>query len=89
VVEIFLWQTESGFALHLLNYTNPNMTRGLIRRHYPIGPLSVILDFPGAQSISDVQALRNPMRLPIRREGGRVHFVVPKVGDCEVVALTQ
>ena len=89
VVEIFLWQTESGFALHLLNYTNPNMTRGLIRRHYPIGPLSVSLDFPGAQSISDVQALRNPMRLPIRREGGRVHFVVPKVGDCEVVALTQ
>ena len=88
VVEIFLWQTESGFALHLLNYTNPNMTRGLIRRHYPIGPLSVSLDFPGAQSISDVQALRNPMRLPIRREGGRVHFVVPKVGDCEVVALT-
>jgi len=88
VIEVFLWQTESGFALHFLNYTNPNMTRGFIRRHYPIGPLSVSINFPGTKSISGVHALRNPMRLPFRREGGRIHLVVPNVADYEVLALT-
>src|SRR3990172_4894620 len=36
VVECFAWETEPGFALHVLNYTNPNMHRGWLRKFYPI-----------------------------------------------------
>jgi hypothetical protein len=36
-VEIFAWETEPGFAVHVLNYNNPNMTRASIRKFYPIG----------------------------------------------------
>jgi len=31
VVEAFAWETEPGFAVHILNYTNPNMHRGWIK----------------------------------------------------------
>jgi hypothetical protein len=35
-VEVFAWETESGFALHLLNYTNPNMLSGWFTETYPV-----------------------------------------------------
>src|SRR5438067_11643913 len=38
MAEIFAWETEPGYALHLLNYNNPNMTRASIRAHEPLGP---------------------------------------------------
>ena len=34
MVEMFAWETEPGFALHLLNYTNPNMTRPFVTDVY-------------------------------------------------------
>ena len=37
VIETFARETVPGFALHVLNYTNPNMHRGWIREFYPIG----------------------------------------------------
>ena len=37
-IEIFAWETDPGFALHLLNYTNPNMLRGWFTATYPVGP---------------------------------------------------
>ena len=41
MMELFAWETEPGFALHILNYTNPHMTRPFFREFYPIGPLQV------------------------------------------------
>src|SRR5215831_1088653 len=37
MAEVFAWETEPGYALHILNYNNPNMTRGFLRRFYAIG----------------------------------------------------
>src|ERR1700738_619977 len=36
MVEIFAWKTDPGYAVHLLNYTNPNMLRGWFPDSYPI-----------------------------------------------------
>ena len=36
MIETFVWETQAGFAVHVLNYTNPAMHRGWIRDFYPI-----------------------------------------------------
>jgi hypothetical protein len=88
VVEAFAWETEPGFALHLLNYTNPHMTRPFVRHLYPIGPLRVRFEVPEGKSITRVQALRAGRALGFQREGRAIRFEVPTVADYEVVALT-
>jgi hypothetical protein len=88
VVEAFAWETEPGHALHILNYTNPNMTRAFVRRFYPIGPLRVALDVPAGRNVARVEALRGGGILPFKQEGRTVRFEVPTVADYEVVALT-
>jgi hypothetical protein len=88
VVEIFAWETEPGYALHVLNYTNPNMTRGFMRRFYAIGPQSVDFDVPVVKRIAGVRALRAGRNLPFRQAGRTVHFQIPSIVDYEVIALT-
>jgi hypothetical protein len=46
VIETFVWETQAGFAVHVLNYTNPAMHRGWIRDFYPIGAQKVNLELP-------------------------------------------
>lgn len=88
VVESFAWETEPGFAVHLLNYTNPHMTRPFVRRLYPIGPLRVGFEVPAGQSVARAEALRAGRVLSLEREGRAVRFDVPAVADYEVIALT-
>jgi hypothetical protein len=88
VVEAFAWETEPGHALHILNYTNPNMTRPFVRRFYPIGPLRVAFEVPAGRHVARVEALRAGAPLPFKQEGRMVRFEVPTVADYEVVALT-
>jgi hypothetical protein len=88
VVEAFAWETEPGHALHVLNYTNPNMTRAFVRRFYPIGPLHVSFEMPPGRSVARVQALRSGSVLTFKQEGPTVRFEVPTVADYEVIALT-
>ncbi|HYM12423.1 MAG TPA: alpha-amylase family protein [Bryobacterales bacterium] len=88
IAEVFAWQTEPGFAIHIVNYNNPNMMRGWMRRSYPLGPQQARLELPEGVRISRVEALRAPAVLPHRQTGRRVEFTIPKVGDYEVAALT-
>jgi putative glycosyl hydrolase-like family 6 (GHL6) protein/glycosyl hydrolase family 42 (putative beta-galactosidase) len=88
IFETFAWETEKGLALHLVNYTNPNMTRGFVRRSYPIGPLRCALATSPGLRVTRVQALRAGTPLPFTQEGGIVRFVLSSVADYEVVALT-
>jgi len=88
LVEAFAWETEPGYALHLLNYTNPNMTRGFVRRFYSIGPQRVEFAVGPGRTIRAVRALRAGHDLPFTQEGARVRFEVPGVADYEVAALT-
>jgi hypothetical protein len=88
VIEAFAWETEPGMALHLVNYTNPNMMRGWFRRFYPTGPLRIELALPGGRPVQRARALRAGRDLPLQIEGNRLRFETPPVADYEVIALT-
>jgi hypothetical protein len=87
IVETFAWQTEPGYALHMLNYTNPNMTRGFFRRFYAIGPQKTEFTVARGRRVSAVRALRADRALRFTQDGDVVKFEVPSVVDYEVVAL--
>jgi len=88
VVEVFGWETDAGFAVHLLNYNNPNLHRGSIRRFYPVGRQTVTLEVPGGRKIARVQLLRAERTVPFKQHAGRLEFTVPAVNDYEVAAIT-
>jgi hypothetical protein len=87
VVEVFAWETDPGYAVHLLNYNNPNLHRGSIRRHDPVGPQKVRWQLPRAVKIRNASLLRAETALPIRQNGDVVEFTIPRVVDYEVAAL--
>ncbi|HEX5483982.1 MAG TPA: hypothetical protein VFZ08_15275, partial [Terriglobia bacterium] len=88
MMEMFAWETEPGFALHILNYTNPHMMRPFIREFYPIGPLKVQFAVPEGKAISSARALRAGRTLPFKKNRSSLKFEVPAVKDYEVIALT-
>ena len=88
LLEAFAWETQPGYALHLLNYTTPNLTWGLVDRSYAIGPQRVRFEVPPGRTIQQVEALRSGRVLPFQQDGPAVRFEVPSVVDYEVVALT-
>ncbi len=88
LLETFAWETEPGFALHILNYTNPNAMRPFVSQLYPVGPFQVQIQLPGHRKTTSVRALRSQRNLPFRSREGAIEFEVPSVEDYEVVALT-
>ena len=86
-VEIFAWETEGGYAIHILNYNNPNMTRASIRKFYPIGEQQVQFKLPTNIKIKEVKLLRSDMKVSYKQDGELVKFIVPEVRDFEVAAL--
>jgi len=87
VIETFAWETEAGMAIHLLNYTNPNMHRGWVRRYYPIGEQRVTVRLPGGRRVKRVELLRAEQDVRFRLAGGVIEFTVPRVVDYEVAGI--
>jgi hypothetical protein len=87
LIEAFAWETEPGFALHVLNYTNPNTHRGWFREFYPIGPQTVRFDLPNERKISRVELLRAEKDIPFRQTQQRVEFVIPSVAGYEIATM--
>lgn len=87
LIETFAWETEPGYALHILNYTNPNATHGYIRRAYPIGPQQVRFQTDGRR-IRSARSLRSATDLNFQQQDGIVSFEVPAIADYDVIALT-
>ncbi|HEY2013723.1 MAG TPA: alpha-amylase family protein [Bryobacteraceae bacterium] len=87
VIEAFAWETEPGFAVHVLNYTNPNMHRGWIREYYPIGPQKVSMKLPAGRRVTRVELLRAGTNIPFRQHDSSIEFTIPKVVDYEVAAM--
>jgi hypothetical protein len=87
MAEVFMWKTEVGFSVHLLNYNNPQMTRGSIRTLYPLGPQHVWIELPAGARVKNVQLLRAERTIPYQQQDKIVEFDVPSVVDYEVAAL--
>jgi hypothetical protein len=88
LIEAFAWETEPGFAVHVLNYTNPNTHRGWLREFYPIGEQRVRLQLPAGRGVKRVELLRAEKEIPFKMSGDVVEFAIPSVEDYEVAALT-
>jgi hypothetical protein len=89
ILEVFAWETDPGFALHLLNYTNPNMLRGWFTATYPVGSQTVLAELPEGIGGNRVDLLRAGVSVPLERKGRKVEFAVPAVGDYEVAVITR
>ncbi|HEY1647593.1 MAG TPA: alpha-amylase family protein [Terracidiphilus sp.] len=87
LIESFAYETEPGFALHVLNYTNPNTHRGLIREFYPIRAQAVSFRVPEGKKITRVQLLKAGVDVPFRSVNGRIEFTIPGIRDYEVAAI--
>jgi Beta-galactosidase trimerisation domain len=87
LIETFAWETEPGYALHILNYTNPNTHRGWYRDFYPIGAQRVRFDIPNTCKVTRVQLLRAEKDIPFQRTATGVEFTIPSVTEYEVAAI--
>lgn len=88
LIEAFAWETEPGFSVHVLNYTNPNAHRGWVREFYPIGEQTVQFRMPAGRRVTRVELLRAERSIPFRAVGDRIEFTIPTIGSYEVAALS-
>ena len=88
LIEMFAWETAPGYAVHLLNYTNPNAHHGWLDSVYPLGPQTVRMQLPAGVRVTSVELLRAGGTVPFQAEDQTVSFTVPQVGDYEVAAIT-
>ena len=86
LVEVFAWETEPGYALHLVNYTNPNTMRGVFRGFHTLGSQQVA--FRTERRIKRVRALKAGTALPFHQQGEQVKFAIPSIEEYEVISLT-
>ncbi len=87
-IELFCWETEPGYAVHLLNYSNANAFHGWLQTMEPLGPQHVSMKLPGIVRVRSVQLLRAERDVPFHFIDGVLQFTVPTVGDYEVAAVT-
>jgi len=87
-LEFFGWETIPGYAVHLLNYTNPNAHHGWLSTVYPLGPQTVSMRLPRGMKVKTVDLLRSDRTIPFRLEDSVLRFTIPRVDDYEVAAVT-
>jgi hypothetical protein len=87
LVELFAWETEPGWAVHMLNYTNPAFAKGWFREAYAVGPQTVRMTLGEGDKVKRVVLVRGEAEAKHKINGGVLEFVVPGVKDYEVAAV--
>jgi hypothetical protein len=87
-VEVFAWETNPGYAIHLLNYTSPNAHHGWMQSVYSLGPQTVSLKLPPGVRARSVELLCAEQAVPFHVEDQILQFAIPHVGDYEVAAIS-
>lgn len=87
LVEVIAWKTKPGFAVHFLNYANPQTLRGSYAAAYPLGPQKMKMTLPDGSKVSEVHLLAADTRLPFTHSGNTIEFTVPGVQDYEIATI--
>ncbi|HLY40227.1 MAG TPA: alpha-amylase family protein [Terracidiphilus sp.] len=87
-VELFCWETDPGYAVHLLNYTNPNTHHGWMRSVVKLGPQQVRMNLSEGVRVKAVDLLRADRSAAFEMKGGELRFTIPSMDDYEVAAIT-
>jgi hypothetical protein len=87
-LEFFAWETTPGYAVHLLNYTNPNAYHGWLSTVYPLGSQTVSMALPSGVKVNAVDLLRSGRKIPFQIESSVLRFTIPRVDDYEIAAVT-
>lgn len=87
-LEMFAWETNPGYAVHLLNYTNPNAHHGWMNSVYALGPQVVSMKLPSGVEAKSVELLRAGTSVPLRVESEVLRFTIPRIDDYEIAAIT-
>jgi hypothetical protein len=87
-VELFCWETAPGYAVHLLNYTNPNAHHGWMQSVTKLGPQRVSMNLPQNVRVKKIELLRAEIAVPYEVHGRELRFTIPEIGDYEAAAIT-
>jgi hypothetical protein len=87
-IEMLSWETPAGYAVHLLNYTNPNTHRGWMQSIYPLGPQTVTMKLPPGVRVKSVDLLQAGRSVAFSLEGRVLQFTIPRIEDYQVAAIT-
>jgi hypothetical protein len=87
-IEMLTWETTPGYAVHLLNYTNPSAHHGWMQSIHPLGPQTVRMKMPSGVKVKSVELLQAEQSLAFGLESQMLHFTIPRVEDYEVAAIT-
>jgi hypothetical protein len=87
LMEVIAWETERGFAVHLLNYNGANAFRGHMRKPVALAAQQVHITLPAERTVRRASLLHAGTTVPFQQSRNRVSLTVPKVEMYEVVAL--
>lgn len=87
LIEAYAWATEPGFAVHIVNHSQPGFRATAARKLVPAGPQKVRLMLPDAKPIRSGRLLWSNQPLPFMQTGRVVEFTVPNLDEYELAAL--
>jgi hypothetical protein len=87
LVETYGWETEVGYAVHLINYTNPNFRTTGSRHIFPVGDQKVRLTLPDLKPIKRATLLHSGQPLTFEQSNQLVEFTIPNLTDYEAAGL--
>jgi hypothetical protein len=87
-IEMFCWETDPGYAVHLLNYTSQDAQHGWLQGSFRLGPQTVTVKLPEGVRVKSVELLRAGTATQFSFEDRLLHFTVPHIDDYEVAAIS-
>ncbi|MDE3104086.1 MAG: beta-galactosidase trimerization domain-containing protein [Acidobacteriota bacterium] len=87
LLEFFAWETELGYSLHMLNYTNPNAFHGWMQATYPLGAQQIAMRLPAGVRATAVKLLRAETEVTFHQQDQLLQFTVPGLQQYEVASI--